>query len=525
MQDAIPGMHVAFFCRSAGRARNGMLAVCLTGQLRWFELTLATLKHLVLGRLTSPHRVFFVGPAGDGPFEPAEQALTALGAEPADICAYDPNLTWAWGPGAMGRPIGPFDMHGSDICTRRLRPHDRRITFDMRFLPVFRRCIAQRKGSETWIPLPPNMGDDERGEQGRCRACDKYNFTRAQPCWSAASLVLQLWQSMQSLTLVRAAERRTNSVHSAILRMRPDIFFFKPVVLPTPPVGVADWYSMFEESCKIHEGVSESTYGLGHRRFLQDFWLYGSRSAMEVAMEEPLRRLLEFGVDASAFQACAACQVKPLSITVRGKRRESCCNRDKKSRRSTPKYAMHPVPEVLNRTFNASSQCLKFFDTYGLIRVNPRDSCFMVQARLPDPRSRLRRARGVAQREVKPWESLHDERGLKWRQVDLLRSRASSNRNGVVKPEHRNTPMLDGLVELYQRCFGLVANASCPRTVGDRKLFSGPEAACLRSPTAPCGEAHGGLVRRKPSGFGGDGASAQTGFACVSEGLAKLLAK
>lgn len=134
-------------------------------------------------------------------------------------------------------------------------------------------------------------------------------------------------------------------------------------------------------------------------------------------MEEPLRRLLEFGVDASAFQACASCHIKPVSITVRGKRRESCCNRDKKSRRSTPKYAMHPVPEVLNRTFNASSQCLKFFDTYGLIRVNPRESCFMVQARLPDPRSRLRRARGSFQKEVKPWESLHDERGLKWRQV------------------------------------------------------------------------------------------------------------
>lgn len=63
-------------------------------------------------------------------------------------------------------------------------------------------------GSETWIPLPPNMGEDERGEKGRCRACDKYNFTRAQPCWSAASLVLQLWQARRSHALHKQPQRQ-----------------------------------------------------------------------------------------------------------------------------------------------------------------------------------------------------------------------------------------------------------------------------------------------------------------------------
>ena len=98
-----------------------------------------------------------------------------------------------------------------------VEPHARRIRFDMRWLPVFRRCVAQRKGSESFIPVPANMGEAEKGldrpEHAKCRGCDKYNFTRASPCWSAASLVLQLWQSHTSLALpsIHRSRERTHT--------------------------------------------------------------------------------------------------------------------------------------------------------------------------------------------------------------------------------------------------------------------------------------------------------------------------
>ena len=44
-----------------------MLAVCLTGALRWPELSLAALRRLLLLGLHDDWRAFFVGPA-DGSF-------------------------------------------------------------------------------------------------------------------------------------------------------------------------------------------------------------------------------------------------------------------------------------------------------------------------------------------------------------------------------------------------------------------------------------------------------------------------
>ena len=40
-----------------------MLAVCLTGELRWFALALSNLRHLLLSRLGEPWRGFYVGAA------------------------------------------------------------------------------------------------------------------------------------------------------------------------------------------------------------------------------------------------------------------------------------------------------------------------------------------------------------------------------------------------------------------------------------------------------------------------------
>ena len=453
------------------------VAVCLTGELRWHALTLATFQQLVLARLRSPHRLYFAGPAGEH-HGAALRVLGRLGAQPPDICAYNPEITWAWGPGSMGRPDGPFEMHAATLCTDdRVRPRARRLRFDLRHLPIFRRClVVNRRSNEGTMPLPSGMDSTA-----------PYNTTRARPCPSAVSLVVQLWQARQSLQLVRSAERRLRIRHGAILRIRPDIFFFRPVELPRPPPGLASWYSMFEESCHVREGVSEAVYGKANLRFLQDFWLYGSRDVMEVALQEPLERLLGFGRDAAAFMACATCHNRPATITPDGRVGEPCC---KRKPRSTPKYALHPVPETLNHHYNESRQCLKYTSPYGLLRVNPGEACFVVQARMP---------KGKGGRLIKAKE---------WRQVDVASPAVGSRLRGL------SPRFLEGVASVYRRCFGLASNLSCPRTVGDRKLFSGAEAPCLRSPTVRCADADG-LAAAAGAGRGG--------FECAGAGLAAVV--
>ena len=73
---------------------------------------------------------------------------------------------------------------------------------------------------------------------------------------------------------------------------------------------------------------------------------------------------------------------------------------------------------------------------------------------------------------------------------------------------------LEGVASVYRRCFGLASNLSCPRTVGDRKLFSGAEAPCLRSPTVRCADADG-LAAAAGAGRGG--------FECAGAGLAAVV--
>jgi hypothetical protein len=474
-----------------------LLAVCLTGQLRWHTLTLANLQHFVLGRLATAHRLYYIGP-GERQGS-AEQTLRLLGAEPQDICAYNPQLTWAWGSGSMGVPMDPFEMHGAGFCTDARRA--RQVVFNLRWLPIFRRCIAQKKGSLTAIPLPDMDGPPcTRSTLPGTICMTQYNVSRAQPCPSAVSLIVQLWQARQSLALVRTAEQRLSIRHHAVLRIRPDIFFFKPVDLPRPAAGQTSWYSMMEESCLIHEGWEEATYGLKHQRFLQDFWMYGSRDVMEVALEQPLDRLLGFGRDAAKFMACATCHRRPASISPgRGAlvvaQGESCCQRQRKN---TPKYALHPLPDTLVHVYNESKHCLTFGDAYGVIRANPAEECFMVQARLPIPTRR--KGPGLRLR-------------YKWGEVDLSRGVPRRLR---LYGQHTDlsAPFLKDLAALYHRCFGLASNTSCPRTVGDKKLWSGAEAACFRSQTATCASQED----IGPRGVGG-----RTGFECAMAGMPKLV--
>ena len=126
----------------------------------------------------------------------------------------------------------------------------------------------------------------------------------------------------------------------------------------------------------------------------------------------------------------------------------------------------------------------------------------MVQARLPLAVSRTERRRGLG-RGVK----------YKWGEVDLSRGVPRRLR---LHGQHTDlsAPFLKDVAALYDRCFGLASNTSCPRTVGDKKLWSGAEAACFRSQTSTCAS-QDDIV---PRGFGG-----RTGFECAMAGMPKLI--
>ena len=291
-----------------------------------------------------------------------------------------------------------------------------------------------------------------------------YNTTRARPCPSAVSLVVQLWQARQSLQLVRSAERRLRIRHGAILRIRPDIFFFRPVELPRPPPGLASWYSMLEESCHVREGVSEAVYGKASLRFLQDFWLYGSRDVMDVALQEPLERLLGLvATPPPSWPAPRATTGPPRSPpTARWASRAASASRGRR-----PSTGFHPVPEALNHHYNESRQCLKYTSPYGLPR-EPRRGVLCgagadAKRERGDARSRRRSGgRSTSRARIRPIETQGAEpalpRGRGVRVPPLLRPR--------LEPQ-------------------LPADRRRPR------LFSGAEAPCLRSPTIRCADADG----------------------------------
>ena len=47
-----------------------------------------------------------------------------------------------------------------------------------------------------------------------------------------------------------------------------------------------------EETCQVSQARVEATYGNARGRFLQDFWMYGSREVMNTALSQPLQHLL-----------------------------------------------------------------------------------------------------------------------------------------------------------------------------------------------------------------------------------------
>ena len=442
------------------------LAVCLTGTLRWFALTTGSFKALLLDHLDAKSwRLFYVGADEPSLHGAALRMLEHIGADRRDMCTYDANVSWVWGPGVLGDPAGPFERHNATACNSLLSPMQ--LQFDVRWLPIFRRCLRSVRGGRPHA-RPPGMD-----------ASDAYNRTRAVPCTAGVSLIMQAWQGLQSLRMVLAAEARSTRRHDAILRLRIDVFLFRPIVLPRPtPQQRRDvWYSLLEESCEIRNGAHEAMYdgNLQHRyRFLPDFWAYGSRAAMEVTLAAPLAMLLEFGLSAQRQMA-----VRPIR------------------RQGTPKYASHPVPAALAKHFNESRHCLPHRQRVGLLRINTVARCFTVQARIGD-------------------------RPATWQELTLNETGRHDRWLG-----EDATMWMPAVAKLYHKCFGLVSNRSCPRTVGDRNLFHGAEAACLRTGGAVPGCSEGGALpvvatAEVSNGHSDPDAQHRVGFRCIVNGLRML---
>ena len=226
-------------------------AVCLTGSLRWPELTLPALRHLLTLWLRDPSKVYYVGPA-DAAYESAKDLLLDhFQVLDERVCAYPPNVSWVWRPpdlnsaatreavasatfstvhknSATANTSTAFALHGPGACQNR-----ERLTLNAAWLPFFRRCRDARFGL-TELPEGLQM-EGEKGWKGMFR----YDRARAMPCSGALSLVMQLWQCAHCLELIEAQERKWGGVpHDKVLRLRADLFFFRPVALPplaTPP--------------------------------------------------------------------------------------------------------------------------------------------------------------------------------------------------------------------------------------------------------------------------------------------------
>ena len=283
--------------RTDGTSTITTMGVCLTGELRWFGLTLSSLQVFLLQAL-EPHsyRLYHVGPRQPLLHGAERRTLHRMGADIHDVCHYDPNITFEWGAGndTTWLPSGPFERHGptpsadATLPYKRKLPRSVELRFDARWLPIFRRCLLSGNTIGPTAPLgfPKNV------------RAHSYNRIRSRPCAAGVSLIIQLWQSTQCLTLMNAAENRWRAAgqslwHETILRLRADIFFFRPIALPRPSQQQGPlWYSFMEETCQVSQARVEATFGNARGRFLQDFWMYGSREVMNTALSQPLQHLL-----------------------------------------------------------------------------------------------------------------------------------------------------------------------------------------------------------------------------------------
>ena len=460
-----------------------MTAVCLTGQLRWSPLTLATLRQFVLQPLTHAWRAYYVGPA-DAEFDQSMPLLLKHFVRSSDdMCAYDHDVTWTW-RGAEE----PFELHGRDACVGPPRP---RLAFNVDRLPVFGVCEHSND-----FALPHMQG--------------------ANPlCSLGVSMLMQMWQCAQAIALVERAEARSFSGlwHSRVLKLRTDIFFFHPVELPPIPDLKQPWYSLMEDTCIAVPGARHIMLQHSHacpphawefKRFVSDFWAYGNRRAMGAAMRELLRTVF---VNASERidpkQAARKTFLRNPTTALEG-------------------YYVQPWPFVLSKLYN-KTQCIDYGAGIGLVRVHPTMSCFVVQARLM--RAHVSNRGGVPAVQL----SRAALRATSWEAIDI------GEPAGTYLTEfeaHRlasagATPwLLPAIADLYRRCFGLVSNVRCPRTVGDRQMVGTNISKLVKTASCQRGIKFGALKNNSVVIGGCAGGSLPADrFVCLDEGLATLLAR
>ena len=417
---------------------DSMVAVCLTGQLRWPALTLPMLHQFVL-RWIPLSRRYFVGP-GDESYQRGEPLLDKL-AFPRDArCAYDPSVSWEW-RASNGVGDAPFELHAERPCItggERRRP---KLRFDVSRLPVFRQCQlhGDRGLPEARIPSPAGLD---------ASSASRYDRVRSRPCASAISLVLQLWQCQQCFQLIRSAEQAAPSTvhHSSVLRLRSDIFYFVPMTLPRFPDSTSAWFSTMEDSCDVEHATHQAVGHPGRAsrgRFLQDWMLYVSRAAWDV-LNLPLQLLLQFGRDAAAAA---------IATPWHGKA-------------EPPLYHDHPFPHALETRYpNASKRCIPISNAtfYGLLRAHPGERCYAVNARLPACMWRKRRRSACK----------HWAHGRAWKVI------APSERRSFASNIQFGGRLLQEIDRGIRDCSGLTANATCPRLVGDQSIFQGKNDPCL----------------------------------------------
>ena len=445
-----------------------MLAICLTGALRWPEFTLASLRQMLLLGLNEPWRAYFVGPADATYFQSAQMLLREhLHVPDESMCAYSPDVSWVWRPPAHGFGVGDanvsFTQHPPDICHHRRRSSPPKLTFNLAVLPYFRRCRDARFGL---TELPEGLR--EHGKDG-WRNMDAYDHQRAMPCSGAISLIMQLWQIEQSMELIVAAERgiggAQTSRHDSVLRVRVDLFFFRPVVLPPLPDRQSPWFSLMERTCDIDAGMRE--YGRRLRpQFFQDFWMYGNRPAMEVMMREPLRRVVQFGLqqaERSVHFRASSLRTRRSLLRARGDNRTNAeiLASIQSSLTKPEEFSVHPLLYGLKFALN-SSRCLTYDHAFGLVRVNPSDGCYGVQTR-------------IKYASLSGWTQLNiGNLSAKWHR----RQRVVDEFDALVPRSTRDR--LPAVAAVYHRCLALQGDQNCPRVVGDKMLRTGAAASCFR---------------------------------------------
>ena len=458
---------------------NALTAVCITGALRWPEISLPTLRQLLLLRIKEPQKLFFIGPA-DAAYQTAKPLLHShFGLLDSQTCAYPPNVSWHWKPPDLSTVSPKFDstingndsltafaLHGQTACQGK-----EQLSFNVAWLPFFRRCRDARYGL---VGLP--LGLSLNGSNG-WRSLHRYDRARAQPCAGAMSLVMQLWQCAHCISLIEASEKSSgNSVfHDRVLRVRADIFFFRPVDLPALGISPSRKFSLMESSCDIKVGLHEMGRKL-RPKFFQDFWFYGTRPAMRVILQSPLRRLLLYGVE----QGKRSMQVmQSVSLQRQGRDRFTSSSvglgwgklafgndtiANSTLNLTTPKaFAVHPVLYGLHFEMNASS-CVPFPETVGLMRVNPFRSCYGVQTRIKGASLSGWLQLGIANLSTTKW---HRRKSI-IKQFEALVPREARER-------------LQRFAQVLAGCLGLRSEQGCPRVVGDKMLRNGPSEACFRS--------------------------------------------